>query len=84
MLELPPDQQTHEEYKAFLREQESQLRIGYSTHIIDPESLPNFLKTYKLNLPDTVISYEIVDCKIVKTELAIKIRCIFTKRLSYN
>ena len=40
MLELPPDQQTHEEYKAFLREQESQLRIGYSTHIIDPESLP--------------------------------------------
>lgn len=28
MLELPPDQQTHEEYKAFLRQQESQLRKG--------------------------------------------------------
>ena len=78
MLELPPDQQTHEEYKAFLREQESQLRIGYSTHIIDPESLPNFLKTYKSS-NSRVLSEEIVSCKIVKTWLEVKIRCIFTK-----
>lgn len=78
MLKLPPDQQTHEEYKAFLREQESQLKIGYSTHIIDPENLPNFLKTYK-SLDSRVLSYEIVDCKIANTWLEIKIRCIFTK-----
>lgn len=78
MLELPPEEQTHEEYKVFLREQESQLRIGYSTHIIDPESLPSFLQTYKPLNPN-VLYYEIVDCKIVKTWLEIKIRCIFTK-----
>ena len=78
MLELPPEEQTHEEYKIFLREQESQLRIGYSTHIINPENLPNFLKTYK-SLDSKVLSYEIVDCKIVKACLAIRIRCIFVK-----
>ena len=78
MLELPSEEQTHEEYKIFLREQESQLRIGYSTHIIDPESLPSFLQTYK-PLNPKVLYYEIIDCKIVKTWLEIKIRCIFTK-----
>ena len=78
MLGLPPEEQTHEEYKIFLREQESQLRIGYSTHIIDPESLSNFLQTYKSS-NSKVLSEEIVSCKIVKTWLEIKIRCVFVK-----
>lgn len=69
---------SHEQYKEFLKKEESELKIGYTIHIIEPENLSRFILEYRNNIDfSNILSIEIVDCKIVKSWLEIKTRTIF-------